>query len=117
MNSTNGYAVIAIGYYDGESEGFARVGGTYHYFKRIELDLSDDKNIYMSLRIDFEIFCELSRLIGVDGSSGVFVYDGGNSEANRLLERIKPELEQVLALSGKRTVGESFRHSLYMAIY
>jgi len=100
--------VIALDYYDGEVEGFARCGGECSYFMRLCVD-DDDINEYVSISIECLLFDEIVDLLRYDGISvKVLVYSGSNDDLNKRLDELVPELRLQLQLAGRRLNGHSY---------
>lgn len=102
---TRGDLVIALDYYDGEVEGFARCGGEFSYFKRISIG-DDDVNEYESVSLDRSLFDDIAGWFRGDLVPGkVFVYSGSDSGLNQRLEALVPPLRLQLQRIGRRLRG------------
>jgi hypothetical protein len=105
--------VIAIDYYDGEAEGFARIDSRCFYFQRVDVDDLSNINQYIFVSVDDSFFEELARLAGaVRPPNGVLVYSGSIDALNHTLDKALPNLRGLLATTGRRLHGHSVLDSL-----
>jgi hypothetical protein len=100
--------VIALDYYDGEVEGFARCAGECSYFMRLSVD-DDDINEYASISMECMLFDEIVDLLGGVGILGkVFVYSGYDDGLNQHLDELVSELRMQLQHAGLKLRGHSY---------
>jgi hypothetical protein len=107
--------IVAIDYYDGEAEGFARLGNHYSYFVRLKDDGDGDTkfNQYASATVDQLLFDQIADLAGaVPPPSGVFVYSGSCDALNRKLDEVIPDLRRRLTEGSLRSQGNSYLESI-----
>ena len=111
MKSVNQLGLtIAIAYYDGEEEGFARLDGQHVYFRRVEE--ADLENTYIAVSIDEQDFFSLLSTMRLgEGSGGVVVYAGNDENSNTLIDSLVKKYEFALETKGARSVGETFLKS------
>lgn len=103
-----GDLVIALDYYDGEVEGFARCGGECTYFTRLCID-HDDINEYESVPMDCLLFDEIVDFLQDIKTSGkVFVYSGSDDGLNQRLDELIPEFRLQLKQMGRRLRGRTY---------
>lgn len=105
--------IIAIDYYDGEAEGFARIDNRYRYFTRLSVGETSGINQYSSTAIEHEFFDRIATLAEASRHKDlVFLYDGSNAALNDMLDEALPSLRKRLVASNMRSQGTSFLASI-----
>ncbi|MBK6729146.1 MAG: hypothetical protein IPG63_18465 [Xanthomonadales bacterium] len=104
-----GDRIIATDYFDGPSEGFARIAGTCFYFRRQSDDGSEDVSNYTYSGMEDDLFAEVERAVGaISSASSVFVYSGSDDAANRIVDEALVSLRARAEHEDRSASGHDF---------
>jgi len=101
--------IVATDYFDGPSEGFARISGFCFYFRRQSDDCSEEVSNFRYTKMEADRFNEVEHAVGATiSASKVFVYSGLNHEANRIVDEALVSFRAKVEREGQSIAGPDF---------